>query len=256
MKRINKQLPKLIAIILMITVGFAFNNDVKAQDEERGFMLSMGESTIKQGHNTAFREGVKAWKACYLENGGEWTWNIWRRWQGEGNVYVLTSRMDKWAEMDEGADEAGMKCRHLVRDMINPHIESSNSSLARFLPAWSKSSQSANNVIWVTYWRVENFSNFVEIAKTVGDAMQSAEGDKRGYWYRAIGGGPDSYDYFVVTPFENFAAMDVERDGVWTLVEKELGEEKKNEMQATWRDSVENAWSYIFTKQEDLSHQP
>jgi hypothetical protein len=256
MKTINNQFKQLLAVILFVTLGFAFNNNAQAQDEERGFILSIGESTIKHGQNTAFTEGVKAWKACYLENGGDWTWNMWRRFQGKGNVYVLTSSVDNWAEMDEDNDEAGLKCRHILRDMINPTIESNERKLARFLPGWSRSTNDPNNVIWVSNWQVDNFSLFIETVKTIHGVMREVEGDIRGYWYRAIGGGPDSFDYFNVTAYPNFAAMDMERDGVWTLVEKKLGEVKKNELQAAFRESVGNSWSYIYTKVEELSHNP
>jgi hypothetical protein len=73
----------------------------QAQDEEGSMILSATEFTIKPGHNTQFMEGVKAWKACYLEHEGEWTWNLWSRVQGEGNVYILASFMENWAEMDD-----------------------------------------------------------------------------------------------------------------------------------------------------------
>ncbi len=243
-------------ILLFFAISTLMSNSAQAQDAERGFILSLGESTIKPGHDAKFREGVQAWKACYLENGGEWTWSMWRRMQGEGTVYTLTSGMANWAEMDDNNDEAGKKCRSLVVDLIQPHIESSNYNLARSLPAWSMKGDAENNVAWVTFWQVEDYPTFIATVKEVHDAMRTNEGDLRSYWYRSIGGGPDSFDYFAVTPYESFTAMDVERDGVWTVVENAVGKEKRDQLQEDFRGSVKESWSYIYTLVKDLSHNP
>jgi hypothetical protein len=72
--------------------------------------------------------------------------------------------MDKWAEMDE-TDEAGRKCRDLVRDLINPHIERSELNLARSMPAVSRSTQDENNVIWVKSWRLSNGTKLREMTE-------------------------------------------------------------------------------------------
>lgn len=41
-----------------------------SQDND-SFLLNLSEITVKPGQNAQFIEGVKAWKACYLENKGE-----------------------------------------------------------------------------------------------------------------------------------------------------------------------------------------
>jgi hypothetical protein len=256
MKIYNQFMIQAVLAFAFVTTSLFSTPTAQAQEEARGFILSLGESTIKPGHDDKFRDGVKAWKKCYLENGGDWTWSMWRRVQGEGTVYTLSSGMANWAEMDEAADEAGKKCRSIVVEMIQPHIQSSNYSLSRSLPAWSKSESVENNVAWVTFWQVENYATFVATVKSVQDIMRTAEGDLRSYWYRGIGGGTDSFDYFAVTPFESFTAMDVERDGVWTVVEKAAGKEKRDQLQEDFRGSVKESWSYLYTRVKDLSHNP
>ncbi len=56
----------------------------------------------------------------------------------------------------------------------------------------------------------------------------------------ALGGGPESFDYFVVTPFESFTAMDVERDGVMTVVEKQSEKKKETSYRKTSGDQLKN----------------
>jgi len=244
----------LSVLIAGILTGLFAAPVAQAQDEEGSMILSATEFTIKPGHNTQFMEGVKAWKACYLEHEGEWTWNTWSRVQGEGNVYVLSSFMENWAEMDDPSDEAGQACQNLAVNLINPNIEKSTRNLFRTIPSMSREPGGAMDVINVTYWRVKNTSLFRETVSEVVSTISSAEGEPRGWWYSGIGGDLNAPHYFVVTPYENFAAMDNERDGVWTVVENELGEEKRAELQHSYRESVDQNWSYMFRRVADLSH--
>ena len=255
MKLNNSHLKKLTIVFTLFFAVTLFSNQATAQEEEKGFILSMTEFTIKKGHDNQFKEGIKAWKACYLENGGTWTWNVWSRIQGEGNVYVMTSGMDKWAEMDE-KDEAGKECRDLARDLIYPHIETTERNFARFMPELSKTYPNSDNVLWVTSFQVENWRKFKEIIKEVGDAVVQAEGSPRGYWYSVMGGNRDNEDFFVATPFKDFAAMDVERDNVWTIYENANGKKKRDEMQAEFRGATKEIWSYMYKRVEEISHNP
>ncbi len=235
----------IFAAVLSIT-------PLQAQEEE-SVILSFTEFTIKPGHNYQFREGIKAWKECYLSNGGEWNWSIWNRVQGKGNVYALTSTMEKWAEMDE-VDDAGKECRDLARELINPHIESVEYNLYKTMPQFSSTAEVDNKIVWVTYWTVENSTVFMETVENVSGALKKAEGDSRGYWYRTLGGGPDSPHFFVVEAFENWAALDVEEDGVWEVVEKTEGEKTKDELRNKMRSSTDEVWSYIYERQDELSN--
>lgn len=255
MKTIRTQVAGLLFAILLIAVATLFSNGIQAQEAEKGFILSMTELTIKPGHDVQFREGVKAWKACYIDNKGEWTWNMWHRMNGEGNVYILTSRMANWAEMDETNDD-GKNCSDLVRNLINPNIESSESNFARFMPEFSKAYPNPNPVLWVSSWQVNNGTKFRELIQLTSDAIKATEGSPRGYWYSLMGGSKDAADFFVATPFANFAALDVDRENVWNIYEKAHGKEKRDQMQAEFRETVKESWSYLLKRQDDLSHNP
>jgi hypothetical protein len=255
MKTIRVQMANLLFAILFIAVSTLFSNGIQAQESEKGFILSMTEFTVKRGHDIQFREGVKAWKACYLENKGEWTWNMWHRMNGEGNVYILSSRMANWAEMDETNDD-GKNCRDLVRNLINPHIESSENNFARFEPENSKAAPNSDPVLWVTSWQVNNSTKFKEIIKQLSEAIIQAEGSPRGYWYSLMGGNKDVPDFFVSTPFANFAALDLDRDNVWTIYENANGKEKREQLQAEYREAVKEVWSYLYKRDEEMSHNP
>lgn len=251
MKLFVQKTIRMAMIFLFIAGTFVINNVARAQDK---FILSMTEFTIKNGHEWQFEEGVKAFKACYLENKGEWKWTMWKRYNGKGAVYVLTSRHANWAELDNENDDAGRKCWQVAVDKIIPHVESTEDNFATSMPELSRVGASEWGVVWVTQFRVENGEVFNETIKEITSIMEKAEGDKRGYWYRANGGGPESPDYFVSTPYKNFAALDSDRDGVWKMVENAKGKEATDKMRDRFRSSVEDIWGYLYKRMGDLSN--
>ncbi|WP_324719917.1 hypothetical protein [Salinimicrobium sp. HB62] len=238
----------------VILLLFVFSSFMMTSQEGQSFLLNVSELTIKPGHDEQFNEGVKRYKSCYQENNGEETWNIWKRIQGAGNVYVLTSTMENWAEMDDESEEqADRQCRDIVREFIWPHIESSNYSIARSMPEISASPGENMQLVWVTFFDVENTSDFREVVDAVSSAFKDAEGEPRGYWYAYMGGAADAPNYMVSVPFENFAELDVERDGPWDVLTKKHGEARAGEMRNKLRNSVDDIWSYLYQLKEDLS---
>jgi len=242
---VQKNIKITVLGVMICLISALWSQNTLAQENEDSSIMSLTEFTIKPGHNTQFMEGVKTWKECYLEHEGEWRWYMSSRIQGTGNVYALRSYTENWAEWDDPSDEAGEACQNLAVNLINPNVESATTHLSRFIPSISKKSGNSGKVVKVMYVRVKNGTLFGETVREVTSAIRNAEGDAREWWYSEIGGGPDAPHYSAVTPYENFAAMDEDRDGIWTVVENELGEEKRAELQSNFRESVDQLWSYL-----------
>ncbi len=254
MGKINKSTGLLSCLAILVFVSTFTVRDAIAQDDNQSRILSMSQFTIKGGHEMQFREGVSAWKTCYLEHDGEWEWNMWSRVQGEGTVYALTSYMNNWAEMDDNDDEAGAACQSLAQNMIVPHVDNSERNMARTMPEISKAPTTDMDVISATYWRVNNSTKFMDTIESVISAIRQAEGEPRGFWFDLVGGDLNAPHYFVVTPFANFAAMDSPMDGVWDVVEETNNKKTRDQLQADYRDSVDQVWSFMWRRVGELSH--
>lgn len=227
---------------------------VVSSQEGQKYLLNVSELKIKPGHDDQFTEAVKEYKACYQENQGTGTWNIWKRLHGDGNVYVLTSTMENWAELDEDQKEAADKqCRNIIKESIWPHIESSSYSIAESMPKISRSPGGDMPVVWVTFFDVKYTAEFREVINEVSTAMREDQGEPRGIWYSFMGGAADAPNYMVSVPYKNFAALDMEEDGPWEIMEKKHGKAKMEEMRNKFRNSVSNIWSYLYHYKEDLS---
>ena len=244
-----------LTLVAVLSIGISPADPANAQTLEEGsLLLSVTEFTIKPGHDTQFREGVKAWKSCYLENEGDWTWDVWNRVQGEGNVYTLSSFMGSWAEMDDSSDEAGQACQNLAQNLINTSIETATRNFFRTMPSLSKSEAVPNNVINVTNWRVNNRTLFMETVDEIVAATVSAFDEPRGYWRDAVGGDLNAPHFYFLAPFENFAAMDAPWEDAFTVVENEMGKSERDRIEANYLASVDEVWSFMYRKIDDLSH--
>ncbi len=224
---------------------------IQAQEDDESFILNLTEFTVKFGHDSNFTEGVKKWNKCYKDNNGTDTWNVWHRIQGKGNVYTLAARMDNWAEMDE-SDAAGKACRAIALNFITPHIESTEFNMASYMSDYSrKANMEGMSIVWVNNFKVNNSMAFNEVVKDVTSTLAKKEGDNRGYWYSIMGG--QGADYFVSTPFKDFADLDVDTENVWKVYESVHGKSKTKETREKFNATLDDAWSYTYTLEEDLS---
>lgn len=247
---------KKLALATVGALALCFSSASMAEEAPEKHMLSILEIHVKAGHDSDFRAGIAAWKECYLANDGKGSWNVWRRQQGQGNVYAAAFRMKSWADMD-APDEAAQACQEVARDKITPftHGDKTVNSYATSMPDISRAGP-GGDVIWVSSFRAKDGRLMMEVVRKVSAAMKQAEGDSRGYWYSVAGGHEKAPDFFVTTPFENFAALDQERDGVWEIVARVHSEDEADKLRADFMQSMDAGWSYMYRRVGDLSHNP
>ncbi|MEO6814666.1 MAG: hypothetical protein ABI172_12095 [Ginsengibacter sp.] len=241
-----KIVKNLIFCLLLLPV-------VTTAQENKSTLLNISEISVKPGHDAQFIQGVKLYKECYLKNKGTDHWNIWHRVQGKGNVYVLTGNMAKWADMDK-KDAAGDACMKTVTDFIMPNVESIEYTIAQSMPEFSRSLMDSTKLIWVTFFKIKNSTNFIDVIKGISSAIKTTEGKNRGYWYRVMGGAPETPDYFITEPYNGFASLDKDEDSIWKVYEKVNGKKATDALRAKALSSIDKIWSYIYTLNVDLSN--
>ena len=236
----------------LLALSILFLVPMTSQSQEpAGDIMNLTEFTIKYGHGGNFTEGIKKWKKCYKDNNGTSKWNVWHRVQGKGDIYVVTGRMANWAEMEK-QDPAGMACRAVGLEYITPHIESTEFNVTRYMPDISrKNAFDDMGLVWVTNFIVNDDLTFNEIVKDVTATVKTKEGDNRGYWYGVMGG--EGRDYFVSTPYKDFAGLDVDQENVWKVYENVHGKAKTKETRTKFRATYDDVWSYIYTLEKELS---
>lgn len=218
--------------------------------EDESYYLSMSEFTLKTGHSKAFMEGAKAWRKCYTDAGGNKSYNVWRRLQGEGEVVVLTSAHKNWQGFFS-KDEAASKCENIVDKQIMPHMEKTAFNMAGFMPKWSGDPAGTGSFVAVYNFKVTDY----ELFESTVEAIQAAVKDDNGpdsYWYYSMGGRGVS-DYFVVEEFANAEELDADDPGIWKRLETAVGTDRKDELQQNFMRSINEWWSYLYIHLEDIS---
>lgn len=237
-------------VLLTLSCLILLPKATQAQEDE-SFIMNLTEFTVKFGQDAKFTDGVKKWNKCYKDNNGTDTWNVWHRLQGKGNVYTLVASMKNWAEMEK-SDPAGKACRSIALEYITPYIESSEFSTTRSMPGSSrKASMEGMSIVWVTSFKVNNSMAFNEVVKEVTSTIAEKEGDNRGYWYSVMGG--QGANYFVSTPFKDFADLDKDQENVWKVYESVHGKSKTKDIREKFNASLDDVWSYTYTFEKDLS---
>lgn len=245
--------------LLMNSIGLGlcatlFVINAFAQEVPGGPLLHTTELTIKPGQYMAFREGVKVWKACYLEKQGELKWRLWQQHQGEGSVFMYTSSKANWAEMDK-QDEVWNQCWQLFQAMVLPHVEKDISHVSRFVPEVSNDQPFEAEVIRISFYKLNPINGYklMESVKEVKAIREKAGLQHPGYWYRWLSAGPDSPDYHVVISYKDYADMDIVRSTVYEMIEKEMGMEKRDELRLTIGSALDNSWGYTYKLDKEIS---
>lgn len=225
-----------------------------AQDEDESYLLQVTEVGLKIGHVSAFREAVKSYQACLKENDAD-GWSAWRNVNGDGTTYHFVSTMANWAEMDS-PDEAGAACWPEHRENVTSHVSSISTTFNRHLAAWSGDNE-GSTVVRLHEWRVEDGSAFRETVSAITSILRDAEYAYMGDWYDVIGNSSNEPGYFVVTHFDNFAAMDEDRGGAYNAVVEAAGEERADELWEQFGDALHDDWEYftrILRRDAELSY--
>lgn len=228
---------------------------VTAQEEDESYILEMTEVGIKLGHASKFREAVKPYNACIAENDDDADWSAWRNVGGDGTTYHFVSSMANWAEMDE-PNPAGEACWSQHVDSIMAHVDSVSTSFARPMAAWSGDAE-GYDMVRLHQFRVDDGEAFGEAVGAITSIMKEAEYEHVGSWYDMIGNSSNEPDYFVVSHYENFAAMDEDRTGPYNVVSEHAGEERAEALWDQFGDALKDDWEYfhaMLRRDSELSH--
>lgn len=228
---------------------------VLAQEEDESYILEMTEVGVKLGHTAKFREAVKPYNACIAENDSDAEWSAWRNVGGDGTTYHFVSTMANWAEMDS-SDEALERCWTEHMDGIMAHVDSVSTSFARPMADWSGDAEGFD-VVRLHQFRVEDGEAFREAVGAITSILKEAEHEHLGSWYDMIGNSSNEPDYFVVSHYDNFAAMDKDRAGPYSVVSEHAGEARADELWAQFDDALRDDWEYfhlMLRRDAELSH--
>lgn len=251
----NKHLTKHLVGLMVAIGGLTAAGAALAQEAEKAEsrpVLSLYHIEVKHGQADAWREGVKALKACYTEQKGERAWWAWQRQNGRGTVYTVVTASPNWADFDK--QDAQMRaCYPIFGEKMSPHEITVTTQFMR--PHADLHQQATGSIARVSGLLLNDTAQFMEVAKAVTET-QKAEKMAPREWYDPVGGDSDSEDIMVIRRYANYAEMDADEEGLWPMMTRVHGEEKANALRAQANESIDSGWSYIYEYKADLSYEP
>lgn len=207
---------------------------------------------LKHGHDGPWRAAIKDFKACYEKAGGKRTWTAWRRLNGAGTVYTVVTSNANWAALDQ-RDEAMGGCYPAMMEATTPHEASVSEEFVR--PNNDFSRPIDGDVVRVIGLMIDDYAGFMAAAGEINKTLKDADAGPHLLWMEVEGGPADAADMQIVMGYDNFAAMDVEVEGVWAVVERIHGKDKMLELRKAVQASVDDSWTYLYKRDGELSLQ-
>ena len=243
---------------LGICAVLAFGSAAFAQQEDDSHMLQVTRVEVKFGHVSKFRDGMQAWKDCYIENDGANHWSVWNNVDGRAGVFHIVSARQNWAWLDS-PDAAGRECWPVIEEQIAPHVTSVSTSFSRHMADWSGEAEGYDVVRLHHFRAAGNARQFRETVGEITGILKEAEYEHLGAWYQIIGGDSARPNYFLVSHYDNFAAMDEDRTGPYQAVVDAIGEERGNALWDQFGESLRDDREYVselLRRVEDLGREP
>lgn len=249
--RISKLISALGACLVL---GFATTAFAQEQEDE-DYILEVTKVGVKIGQEMKFREAVKAYHQCLIDNEYEGNWSTWSNVGGEGREYHFVSTMNNWAEMDS-PHQAGETCWAEHHDNLTPHANSVAVIFARPMSDWSGEAEDYT-VVRLHHFRVDDNREFRDAVSAITSILKDAEYEHLGEWYQTIGGGADKPNYFVVAHYDNFAALDEDRTGPYQALVDAAGQERADELWEQFDDALRDDREYfsdLLRRDDELSY--
>ena len=228
---------------------------VAAQEAEKTNIVRAFIMYVNHGEGKEFYEGMKAYNACYKENGGKDSWTAWTPQSGMMNVVAFRMPGLGWSAFDKDDDEAGKACQETFREKVVTHTKGIGSE---FYNIWEDLSQTGDgefNVVRVTNFDVDSVSKARELLKDFRQVPRP-EGEPGIVW-QGHRTGSDKWDFSLAYLFENFAHMNPSEGlNFRERVEAHHGKEKADKMFKAWNKNVREASSNIWKRSNDMSYTP
>lgn len=247
--------------ILSAAIALACSLPAVADHHEEGeaYNLAIHHVRAKLDRIPEFRAGMEAYSACLAENDGEEGFSVWRSLNGDRTSFHIVDRFDRWAEMGE-SDPASDACwgNEAIRAGVFDNLTSWNTSYATKMPEWSGDSEEYS-IVHLHNFRVSEGPEFRAAVGEIMGHVKDAEYGHQPDWFNVMPGGYWQADFFAVSHFADFAAMDEERPGVRAVLNEQVGEERSEALWETWGDAMAEErgyWRQTLVLQPSLGYSP
>lgn len=253
----NNQI-KLLTAAIALACSLPVVADNHEGDDE-SYKLTIHHVHAKLDSIPAFQAGMEAYADCVEENGAEEGYSVWRAIDGDRTKFHIVNQFGAWAEMDED-NEASAACwgNEAIRAGVFDNMASWQTRHAEKMPAWSGDSENYT-VVRLHNFRVEEGDDFRALVGEMMGYMEEAEYEHQPDWFDVMSSGYWTADFFAVSHYENFAALDEDRAGVDGILREAVGEQRADQIWEDWGDTLaeeKGYWRETIELQPSMGYSP
>ena len=236
---------------------------VHAAEADKGNVTRVYSDTVTPANQVAYETGVKNYNKCLAQHGFKYRWTALTHETGNTYMYSYIGGPYKWADFD-AMHSTSKACDDAWRTQANPQLQSETSAFLVAMPEAShmpaaKDAMSA--LLNVTYFTLKSGREaddaFTEGVKKINAAADKSKWTGHFTLYKTRGGGKDSPDYILVSPYKTWAEYGAGPDpSVWKMVEGVYGKADTDTLRKSLSDAIQDASSHVDSYSEELTYTP
>jgi hypothetical protein len=246
----------LVSAIALLAI-----TSIHAAEADKANVIRVYTDIVTPAEQVAYEAAVKTYNKCLGQHGFKFTWTALLHETGNTYSYSYLGGPYKWADFDTMHDTA-KACDDTFRSQANPHLQSETSTFLVAMPELSHmpaAKDATSALLNVTFFTLKS-SREADDAFTDGVKKIAAAADKSkwaGHFtlYKTKGGGKDSPDYILVSPYKTWAEYGAGPDpAVWKMVEGVHGKQDTDALRKSINDAIQDASSHVDSYSAELTY--
>lgn len=232
-----------------------------AAEADKANVIRVFTDSVAPADQAAYESAVKSYNKCLGAHGFKYTWTALLHETGNTYMYSYLGGPYKWADFDT-MHTSGKACDDTWRTQANAHLQGETSTFLIAMPELSRmpaAKDATSALLNVTFFTLKS-SREADDAFTSGVKKIAAAADKTkwtGHYtlYKTKGGGKDSPDYILVSPYKTWAEYGAGPDpAVWTMVESAYGKQETDALRKSINDAIQDASAHVDNYSAELTY--
>ena len=254
---------KLKASCVMWVIALSAATGVQAAEADKANVIRVFTDTVAPVDQAAYETAVKSYNKCLGSHGFKYTWTALLHETGNTYMYSYLGGPYKWADFD-AMHATSKACDETWRTQANAHLQSETSAFLVAMPELSHmpaAKDATSALVNVTYFTLKSSREadeaFTDGVKKIVAAAEKSKWTGHYTLYKTRGGGKDSPDYILASPYKTWAEYGAGPDPtVWKMVESVYGKQETDALRKSINDAIQDSSAHVDNYSAELTYAP
>lgn len=252
---------KIIASCVVSAIALVAGASVHAAEADKANVTRVYTDIVAPADQVAYETAVKSYNKCLGSHGLKYTWTALLHETGNTYMYSYLAGPYQWADFDT-MHNASKACDDTWRTQANAHLQSETSTFLIAMPELSHmpaAKDATSALVNVTFFTLKSSREaddaFTAGVKKIKEAAEKSKWSGHYTLYKTKGGGKDSPDYILVSPYKTWAEYGAGPDpAVWKMVEGAYGKQDTDALRKSINDAIQDASAHVDSYSSELTY--